>query len=189
MTAPPATNLAHLLSLSNEWQTPMIYLDSARKTLGGIDLDPASGSIENSRRVGAKMNYDAEDNGLYRPWIGHVYLNPPYGKLAKTFVEKLLFNLQWSDRGPIVGPNGNVTSAIVLLALPHMSTKWFQPLYKVAAAFCITNHRIQFEPMAGQKAQSPTSGSVFIYIGPNVAAFRSTFKKHGAILMPFKENP
>ena len=168
----PARNLAHLSSITDEWQTPLVYLDSVRQALGEIDLDPAAGDAENKRRVGAKVAYDINDDGLAQDWKGRTFLNPPYGRLAKRFVEKLLFH---------VGA-GDVESAVVLLALPHMSTKSFQPLYAAASAFCITDHRIKFEPMAGQKAHSPTSGSVFVYIGDSPEDFAKAFDKHGAIL-------
>lgn len=168
----PAPNLAHLSSLSEQWQTPMIYLDSAREALGGIDLDPAAGDEENKRRVGAKVAYDINDDGLAQDWKGNTFLNPPYGNLAKLFIEKLLFHVE----------QGDVENAVVLLALPHMSAKWFQPLYAASSAFCITNHRIKFEPMAGQKTHSPTSGSVFVYIGDSPRDFRKAFKCHGSIL-------
>jgi hypothetical protein len=59
---------------SSEWYTPPEIIETARKCMGGIDLDPASSPIAQTA-VRARSWFGAE--GLQRPWFGRVFLNPP----------------------------------------------------------------------------------------------------------------
>lgn len=72
-------------SETNEWHTPAVYVEAARRVLGGIDLDPAS-CDEANETVRADTFHTAGDDGLEHAWKGTVWLNPPYGRLAGSFV-------------------------------------------------------------------------------------------------------
>ena len=56
---PYITNNSH----DGEWYTPSRYIESARRVMGSIDLDPASCEKAN-RTVKAGTYYTVEDNGL-----------------------------------------------------------------------------------------------------------------------------
>src|SRR6185312_6707318 len=113
--------------VKNEWYTPAYIIEAARQVMGRIDLDPASSKLAN-QTVKATRYYTEEQDGLTQEWYGHVWLNPPYGKLpAPTnegrsyiglFVRKLLREYR----------QGNVEQAI-LLATPQTDATWFYMLW------------------------------------------------------------
>jgi phage N-6-adenine-methyltransferase len=159
-------------SENNEWYTPACYIDAVHAALGGIDLDPASSEIANAT-VRAKRFYTAEDDGLSHPWIGRVYLNPPYGRLAGAFVERLADEHE----------TGRVTAAIVLVNAHCTDTAWFQRLW--SGVLCFTDHRIDFERPSGKTRNQSTHGSAFAYVGANELAFADAFAPFGAIVRRF----
>lgn len=77
MTSKTTENARHS-SASNEHYTPTDIVESARRTLVSIDLDPASCAAANTQ-VRANRYYDKEMNGYTMAWEGRVFLNPPGG--------------------------------------------------------------------------------------------------------------
>lgn len=67
---------------SVEHYSPLSIVDPGRRTMGGIDLDPASCAIANTL-VRARRYYTQDDDALALPrWCGsRVFLNPPGGLL------------------------------------------------------------------------------------------------------------
>lgn len=161
---------AGTMSLSNEWYTPAQYVEAARQVLGGIDLDPAS-CTEANRTVRATRIYTEADNGLSHSWTGRVWMNPPWGGLTELFVEKLVEE----------HATGGVTTAVVLVNAHATDTDWFQPLWN--HTLCFTNHRIDYNAPRGKKKETTsTHGSVFVYFGEDVAAFKREFEQFGPIM-------
>src|SRR5262249_26019703 len=86
-------------SETNEWYTPASYIESARRVLGGFDLDPAS--CEEANRIIQAAQIFTEcprpckgkdwctHDGMAQRWKGRVWLNPPYGRLAGDFIVRL----------------------------------------------------------------------------------------------------
>jgi hypothetical protein len=66
---------------TNEYYSPLAYVERARRLMGEIDLDPASCPAANEV-VRAKAIFVRRDDGLSKRWSGRVYLNPPGGKLV-----------------------------------------------------------------------------------------------------------
>lgn len=54
---------------NNEWYTPAEYVESVRKVLGAIDLDPTSCEVAQAT-VRASQFYTIDDDGLDREWQG-----------------------------------------------------------------------------------------------------------------------
>ncbi|MCL2447879.1 MAG: hypothetical protein FWD17_02905 [Polyangiaceae bacterium] len=75
----PSGMAARHLSESNEHYTPAEIVESARRVLGRIDLDPASSEVANAV-VQAAQFFTYEDNGYRHCWSGTVFLNPPGGR-------------------------------------------------------------------------------------------------------------
>jgi phage N-6-adenine-methyltransferase len=69
--------------LKNEWLTPPEIIEE----LGPFDLDPCAPVIRPWDM--AKKHYTQKDDGLSQEWNGKVWLNPPYGKLTKLWLNKL----------------------------------------------------------------------------------------------------
>jgi len=154
--------------VTTEWYTPAIYLNAARSVLGAFDLDPASCELANIR-VNAKTYYEVD--GLKERWFGRVWLNPPYGKGLKLWVDKLVDEYEsWAVPEAILLTNANTEAS------------WFQPLWKYTK--CFTDHRIRFIDQQGVQQSSPTRGNVFTYFGAHQDRFSEAFRQFGAIVNP-----
>lgn len=163
---------AHLSRSSgnNEWNTPVSYLEAARRVLGGIDLDPAT-NAEAQMRVQATRYHTAEDDGLTHPWHGRLWLNPPYAQPAvEDFVSKLVESYE----------HGDVTGA-VLLVNNATDTTWWHRAAETSAAICFTRGRIRFERPFGASG-SPLQGQCFFYFGADVHVFVEHFGEFGIVL-------
>jgi hypothetical protein len=68
---------------TNDWLTPPYIIDA----LGPFDLDPCA-SIGQPWKT-ADTQYTVHDDGLSKEWSGFVWLNPPYGPHAKSWVKRL----------------------------------------------------------------------------------------------------
>jgi phage N-6-adenine-methyltransferase len=157
-----------LSSESNEWYTPVRYIEAARAVLGNFDVDPASNEAA-QQIIKATTYYTAETNGLDKEWPGKVWMNPPYGGLSREFVACIIEQFE----------AGIVTEAIVLVNSNSTETNWFAPLWDYM--LCFTDHRINFETPGGAKNGS-THGSVFIYLGLNEDVFKEQFEQFGYIV-------
>lgn len=72
---------AHMLN--DEWLTPPQII----KSLGNFDLDPCS-PITRPWDT-ARSHYTSVDDGLNQAWTGRVWCNPPYGREATKWLNKL----------------------------------------------------------------------------------------------------
>lgn len=151
----------------NEWYTPQIYIDSARKVMGEIDLDPATSEHAQSR-IKAANYYTIDNSGLNYQWDGRIWLNPPYSQpIIYDFIAKLIEDLQ------------NIKQAI-LLTHNYTDTAWFHLAESKAALLCFTKGRIRFENK-NRNLASPTQGSTFFYYGKEKDKFMEVFTNFGFI--------
>jgi ParB family chromosome partitioning protein len=155
-------------STGNEWWTPKEYIESVRKVLGVIDLDPASCKEANAV-IQAKQIYTESDSGLNHPWHGRVFMNPPYSA-NKKFAEYM--GSEYST--------GHVKEAIILLGAHAIETKWFASYWDYV--LCFTGHRIKFNTPTGPAVAGNIAGSVFIHMGKDSHKFAEEFNKHGYVV-------
>jgi len=164
------TILATLHTGDEESYTPAIYIKSARRVLGGIDLDPAS-NVQAQATVRAARFFTVKDDGLSRDWSGRVWMNPPYtARVINDFMAKLCESFE----------RGAVTTAIALTN-NNTDTSWFHNSMEVASAVCFTRGRINFMKPDGSTS-SPTNGQMFFYFGNNRDAFTAEFQQHGHVV-------
>lgn len=156
----------------DDWQTPAIYIEAARRVMGSIDFDPFS-SDEANERVGAREIYTVEEDAANTPWpverVATVWMNPPYGRgKVEGSVRALMEHL------------ADLEHAIVLVNNAS-DTAWFRTLWENCDAFMMTYGRIQFElPGSPDKVRSSnTRGQAFFYFGPAREAFCREFGAFG----------
>jgi hypothetical protein len=129
---------------TDEWLTPPEIV----RALGPFDLDPCS-PVDRPWDTAAK-HYSINDNGLWQPWAGRVWLNPPYGRQTGTWLRRL------TEHG-----NG------IALTFARTETEMFH-LYgwQRATAMLFFRGRINFYTPAGNRSALNAGGpSVLIAYG------------------------
>lgn len=142
MPAPAFLHDRNQSDSTDEWYTPLHVFDA----LGlDFDLDPAAppGGVP---WIPARRHYTESDDGLSRPWEGRVWLNPPYGRQTRLWLERL------SDHG-----NG------IALVFARSDTAWFQEFVPSATAVCFVAGRLRFVPGDGRD-ESSTAGAPSLLI-------------------------
>jgi hypothetical protein len=163
---------AHVSNASgdNEWYTPSRYIEAARKTMGGIDCDPASSDAAN-RTVKATTWHTAEANGLMQPWGARVWMNPPYAQPAiADFCAELAKRFDTHE----------IEQACVLVN-NATETDWCQRLLLRASAICLIRGRVRFLNPDGEPTGAPLQGQIVIYLGREAASFAGAFNDSGIV--------
>jgi len=170
---------AMLSSESNEWYTPAEIIETARRVLGGIDLDPAS-TEEANETVRARKIYTIEDNGLRWQWYGNVWLNPPYGKVGNRSRQEIW--LRYLEGQHL---KGNIRRAMAETRAA-VGYEWFSGMWRDWPV-CITDKCIEhIRPAAYQsdKDNSAKTASALWYFGPDLELFKREFGRFGRVLLP-----
>jgi hypothetical protein len=166
--------LATIRSDSDDWTTPPIYVEAARRLMGAIDLDPATNPTAN-QIVKAEEIYTRIEDGLASPWHGRVWLNPPYGSEKGEWIERLVREYH----------AGNISEAVACVNAHGTDTAWFQSLWEFPV--CFTHHRPKFTGGLHDKdaaAAQPTTGTAFVYLGTKpVAEFAEHFGQFGPVVL------
>ena len=160
--------------------TPSRVVESARRTLGAIDLDPASSLFAQSTvQAGQWCGLDHPDelrrNGLAVTWYGRVWCNPPFSKdkgnkdgFLKLFTKKLIVAYRCGD-----------VRAACILTRADSSAAYSQDLRKVASASCWPFVRIPFvRPDIGERS-NPNFTTIIWYLGKHTDRFYHAFKAIG----------
>lgn len=160
----------------DEWYTPPRFIEAARATMGGIDLDPASSPFAN-KAVKAGHFFTKEDDGLQQRWHGRVWLNPPYSQpLMSQFAEKCREELK-AER----------VKQLCVLVNNATDTAWFQDLVRCGSEnrripvchLCFTSGRVRFLDREGNPANTPLQGQAIIYFGSSSGLFIKHFRPLG----------
>jgi hypothetical protein len=162
----PAALLSHV---STEHYTPQYILDAVVACMDAIDLDPCSNSRE-IPNVPAARHYTAQDNGLLKPWVGRVFLNPPFGYdvedwFSKLFLERL---------------EGRTTEAIVLWKSATETAAW-KTLTRLSCRVCFPSARVRFGGPGSAERKGPTFSPSLFYVGPRPERFEEAFRHIGDV--------
>jgi hypothetical protein len=130
--------------INDEWLTPPEILNA----LGDFDLDPCA--PENRPWDMAQNHYSI--NGLFLPWNGRVWCNPPYGKETGKWLDKL-------------ARHGNG----IALTFARTETKmFFDHVWPKAHSLLFISGRLYFHYVDGTRAKANSGGpSVLIAYGEN----------------------
>lgn len=114
---------------STTWLTPLPLV----RSLGEFDLDPCGFTGHPT----AKKLICLPENGLATDWSGRVWLNPPYGKEARIWLEKL------KEHGDGIA-----------LIFARLETKWIQPFlldgfFQISGRISFLSSREGFKGNAG----------------------------------------
>jgi DNA N-6-adenine-methyltransferase (Dam) len=127
------------------WLTPKWIIDA----LGPFDLDPCAAPSPRPWDTAAVYNDESLD-GLTTGWKGRVWLNPPYDKTTKLWLEKMANH----DHG-------------TALIFARTETPMFQKLiFEKASAMVFLAGRLYFHHPDGRRAKGNASGpSVLVSYG------------------------
>lgn len=150
-----------------EHGTPLDILARARKTMGGIDLDPASNEFFN-RKVIAGRFFDKESDGLSKPWWGKVWMNHPYGKDNTLWINKLIEEYE----------SGRIEQALCI-TWASVGSSWFNKL--LGYPQCFLYKRPNFIGVDGKPKTSPPKGAVITYLGSKPNLFHLNFEEIGTV--------
>jgi len=128
------------------WATPKHVLKWARERFGDFSLDAAASEWNSA----APEWIDEEADGLKTPWItdGVVWCNPPYGKLARKFVQRAWEQVQ----------KGNCKKVVMLLACRTDTLMFQEDIFPNASNVHFIGGRLKF----GDETNTANFASVIV---------------------------
>ena len=133
-------------STSMKWQTPAEILEALYEAFGTFDLDPCSPTANRaSAPVEARVHYTEADDGLSLPWLGTVFINPPYGRGLIAWVAKAKAEVLC----------GNARTVVALIPARTDTRFWHEHVAGTATVFFVRG-RLRFGS-AGAAAPFPSA--------------------------------
>lgn len=115
---------------NDEWLTPPSIL----APLGEFDLDPCAPIVRPWDT--AKHHYTINDDGLLKPWIGRVWCNPPFGREAVKWLERM-------------AQHGN---GIALIPARTETAMFYETVWGVSTGVLFIKGRPHFHYVCGKRA-------------------------------------
>jgi hypothetical protein len=132
--------------LKDEWLTPPAII----KALGAFDLDPCA-PISRPWDTAAQ-HFTILENGLAQAWHGRVWMNPPYGREATHWLNRLV-------------AHGN---GIALIFARTETQMFFDHVWNYADAVFFFEGRLHFHHVDGRcAAANPGAPSCLVAYGAN----------------------
>lgn len=142
-TRADAFDLAVFAGRNDRWLTPL----SIVRALGRFDLDPCA--APNHDTAEERWTPEEVGDGLSMPWHGRVWLNPPYGREARVWVERLV------DHG----------TGTALLPVATGTKLWQDVLFPNASGILFYRHRVNFLRRDGEVDEmvSPAASALIAF--------------------------
>jgi len=151
---------------SDEWLTPPYILHE----LGQFDLDPAA-PLDRPWDMASK-HYTKSDDGFVLPWVGRVWLNPPYGRATAAWLSKLY------EHG-----NG------VALIFARLGSIWFYDMaWRKADAVFFFKRRLRFFLPDGTEGGWSFAPSCLLAFGDNNVSAIESSSLDGKLLKRVAQN-
>jgi hypothetical protein len=128
--------------LKDEWLTPPEMINC----LGDFDLDPCA-PIARPWDTAA-VHYTIEDDGLSKEWSGFVWCNPPYGRHASVWLDRMASH----------------NNGIALIFARTETKMFFEHVWAKAACLLFIEGRLFFHHVDGTRAKS-NSGAPSVLVG------------------------
>ena len=130
--------------IKDEWLTPPEIL----KALGPFDLDPCA-PVRRPWDMAAN-HFTVNDNGLMQPWMGRVWLNPPYGDQTHLWLQRMV------EHG----------HGIALIFARTETEMFFEYIWRRSSAVLFIEGRLHFYHVDGKRAKGNAGGpSVLVAYG------------------------
>jgi DNA N-6-adenine-methyltransferase (Dam) len=139
------------------WLTPRWVLDP----LGEFDLDPCG---HPTHHTAGTMYCWPDQDGLWLPWFGRVWCNPPYGNEAKAFIERMALH-----------GNG------YLLVFARTETEAWGRIWSTADAMLFLYRRVAFISSDGRESDGGAAPSVLAAFGEENVNVLLRAKQSGAL--------
>lgn len=134
------------IGATDEWYTPAYIFHALGET---FDLDVAAPPL-GAPQVPAPAFIPAELDGLRQPWMGFVWMNPPFGRRNGL--------VPWLDRFFAHG-NG------IALTPDRTSAPWWQGASSKADATLFVAGKVKFIRPDGSEGRSPSNGTSLFAAG------------------------
>lgn len=153
---------------SVEWYTPAWVFERLGIT---FDLDPSS-PHDMQTVVPASTKFTVFDDGLSKPWVGRVWMNPPYGPTTSL----------WMDR-MIAHGNG------IALVFSRTDARWCQDAMKAASALLFVSGRVEFIPGIENQHKKARcgAGTLLLAFGADCATALEKLSDRGVFLAQARE--
>ena len=142
-------NESAFMSNKMDWETPNKLFRKLDNEFS-FDVDVCA---DNQNKKCDKY-FDVNDDGLSQKWSGVCWMNPPYGREIRHWVEK-------AYQETVV--NGN-TEKVVCLVPVRSDTKWWHDFIMRAKEIRFLNKRLSFE---GSSNKAPFSACIVVFCRQN----------------------
>lgn len=120
---------------NDRWLTPLEVV----RALGTFDLDPCA--APGHETATERWTPEEVGDGLAMPWRGRVWLNPPYGRTMREWVERIVEH----------------ESGIALIPVATGTKLWQDVIYPHATAIHYYRHRLNFLRRDGEDVDDMVS--------------------------------